>query len=155
MTKKYTSHNIDEAVYLAMKGLTYSAAFTSSNSGRYIFPHTDELEAARKEFWTDGCKVYIHSWIALRQAMKHELKSQIRSMHVDTGIGMMASLTDPSLTAPIPFKPKAGDQYWVTVAGNPVCNIYGDKPGHQQRSSQNICYHTRDEALLAYKLLNK
>ncbi len=48
---RYTTHNIDEATYLVMKGLKYKGQKLGIVSSNYTFEWTSQLERYRKEFW--------------------------------------------------------------------------------------------------------
>ncbi len=153
-TTKYITHNLNEATYLAMKGLKYKSRCTGAVSSVFSFEHDSLTERYRREFWTKGCRIDIHSWIALRTAIKDELRGQIKHNETENNnvLGQVTPSKGGVYHKPDSFQPKNGEKYWITVAGNAVANLYGDKDIHKNRADAGMCYHTRDEALLADKL---
>lgn len=151
MTKKYVSNNLNEAAYLVLKGLKCKSKYTGLVSATHSFEWTRTLERYRKEFWTTGSKVSIHSWLATRQEIKNELRGQANNEHPLSVKAQKKRRVIATLKGDgdgLPFQPKPGEKYYTKVDTNVFSFIYGDRGIHLERASKGQCYKTKEEAIL-------
>lgn len=151
---KYKTFNLNEATYLVLKGFRYGLDATMMNASCFVFDDTEELEKARKEFWTSGCKVNIHTWIGLRQEIKNSLKSQV-SLEISQPLlkrhkriaQRAKNATEVDVNKPIStYTPNDGDAYWYASNGIVCHAIAGAHNMHKRRQQENNCFKTKEEA---------
>lgn len=157
--KKYITHNLNEATYLILKGFKYKSKAITGSSATFTFTYDPVVERYRKEFWTNGCRVNVHSWLSVRQALKDELRSQLMNETISSTEKQLRKIVRKSggtVVKPESFQPKIGQTYWLCIGGTLLSSTFSEKGHtHKERAEQGMCYRTKDEALLAYKLGNQ
>lgn len=136
--KKYQTTSIDEAVYLASRGLTYRSRRIRARSSVWTFEQTKKLETFRRQFWGGTAVVNLHKWMALRNVLKWQQKEteSDREMKIsnamDNDFGIRAGMT----------------YYWINDQNNIVPVMYG-RPNasvHKSRFEEGRAFRTFTEA---------
>ena len=151
--KKYMTCNLDEAAYLAMNGLKCKPRCIDMLSAKFYFEGSAKQERLRKQFWATTPKINLHSWLAMRQGIKNELKAQLK---IESKVSLQKvtvtkdMLVEPGITNAAPYQPVINGKYYVVVAkGQVVSYLFGKKPIHQERVDKGLTYQTRKEAMEA------
>ena len=140
---KYITHNLDEATYLILKGLQYSIKYNASISATFTFD-AYYAEPHRKEFYSSSCPVNIHSWLAIRQSLKNELKSQ---QYIPIEIKNPHKIEYKAEFKYEPFIPKQGELYWfIDDIGTIGQATFGTLPIHSDRAKDGRCFKSKLQA---------
>lgn len=162
--RKYVTHNLDESAFLCLNGFKCTQKTIDTTSAKFFFVHTPAMERTRKIFWTKGAKVNLHSWLAMRQGLKNELKGQLkvdgraRATYKEPLVAAVTLPDDDVLTIPVsnqvPFMPKIAQKYFVVLDKGVITSyVYGHRPIHKNRADAAKCYRTKPEALAASHLI--
>lgn len=154
----YTTHNLDEAAFLIVKGMRCKPSARHRVAAEFKFEDTDELERYRRMFWTIGAEVEIHSWLAVRQGLKNELRSQLTVVALKAGEHPDLPMDEVYARAmeeksPLPMVDiKTGETYWYVDKDKlVVCHatFSSEKAIHIERRAFANIYFTKGDAEMA------
>lgn len=132
--KRYITHNLDEAAFLVSRGLKYRLTKTGCVTSTFRFDRDKMLERYRREFWSRGAKVNIHTWLAVRGALKNELS------------GQSVCIKEKGRQEVY----RGGFYYFIDEDRNIQREIWGFKnPTHQARLDSGNFYKTKEAATKA------
>lgn len=138
---KYITHNIDEAAYLILHGLSYKVAPIDWYSATFTFSHTPKMERYRKEFYGVGGNVNIHQWLAVRAAVKTESRSICKIPKVKPKDKTIVGTVNSNGSFPY-----VGCKYFYVFEDQVINNIYGTKDIHKLRLKEGNVFKTEAEA---------
>ncbi len=138
----YKTTNIDEVVFLTVKGLRHTKIkIIADRYSEWSFEESTKVTALAKQFWSGAPTVSLNKWMVIRQAIKNEQKSKFM---LKQPMGRrMAGLT-------VDMRHPTGMMYWF-INGNQVVQEarYGKAVSNNKRIDDGNFYLTKDEAELA------
>ena len=141
MKKRYKTHNLDEAVFLILKGLKYKIGYYDPITAEFSFESSSIQERYRKEFYTKCGKINIQSWLSVRTQVKHECKALGRiPKKVKKTRVVKTNATDKKLPA------LSSSYYFLDDRGTPTHAVYGTKLEHRERFDKGNYFLTKEEA---------
>lgn len=147
MIKSYKTHNLDEAAYLMLRGFRCESHSKTKTSAEFIFKDAG-IDSYIKDFWTRGSLIELHSWLAVRQALKNEIKAQLYVQEMNHLTETRGTVKD-FLEDPTAYEPKTGEAYFYVLNGSVFHALYGNSPAHELRVRSGNCFKTRNAALIA------
>lgn len=130
-TTKYKTKSLDEAAFLSLKGHIPEIKVIGDRVSLFTFNVNKRLPDHLQAFWTKSAQINLHSWLAVRQNIKHLCIAEDKAEDsIELGLD-------------------SGSAYWYIANGLVLHAIYGKNIIHKQRKLANNFYKTKVEAELA------
>lgn len=133
---RITTHNLDEAAYLALSGYIPKVKRTGPVAAEMSFDLDELGRQKRLGFWRGEGEVTLSRWLAVRQALKHEVSRQSFGVSVR-----------PDKDAELP-EVRVGTPYWYREGADVMHALFGNSQAHMQRLAEGNFYATREDASL-------